>query len=193
VTVWLTGLSGSGKSCIADLVLAELTSSGTAAYVLDADNLRHGLNADLGFSAADRTENCRRVTEVARLLADAGVVCLVPIISPYADDRCAARRRHEEDGLRFIEVFVDTPLETCIERDPKGLYRRALDGELAQFTGVSAPYEAPRDPDLHLRTQEADPATLANRVVATIMERISSNARGASPAAAGTSAEWRNT
>jgi bifunctional enzyme CysN/CysC len=193
VTVWLTGLSGSGKSSIADLVLAKLTSSGTAAYVLDADNLRHGLNADLGFSAADRTENCRRVTEVARLLADAGVVCLVPIISPYADDRCAARRRHEEDGLRFIEVFVDTPLEICIERDPKGLYRRALAGELTQFTGISAPYEAPHDPDLHLRTGEADPATLADCVVATIMERLPANARRTSSAAAGTSAEWRRT
>jgi bifunctional enzyme CysN/CysC len=170
VTVWLTGLSGSGKSAIADLVLAELTSSGTPAYVLDADNLRHGLNSDLGFSPDDRSENCRRVAEVARLFADAGVVCLVPIISPYARDRCHARRRHEEDGLRFVEVFVDTPLEICIARDPKGLYRRALAGELAEFTGVSAPYEVPDAPELHLCTVGAQPATLAERVLATIRE-----------------------
>ena len=116
------------------------------AYVLDADNLRHGLNADLGFSPDDGGENCRRVGEVARLFADAGIVCFVPIISPYAHDRCQARQRHEQDGLRFVEVFVDTPLDTCITRDPKGLYRRALDGELSGFTGVSAPYEAPEQP-----------------------------------------------
>ena len=128
MTVWLTGLSGSGKSSIADIVLDKLASSGVIAYVLDADNLRHGLNSDLGFTPSDRMENCRRVAEVARLLADAGVVCLVPIISPYAEDRCQARRRHEQDGLRFIEVFVDTPLETCIDRDPKGLYRRGTGG-----------------------------------------------------------------
>jgi bifunctional enzyme CysN/CysC len=168
LTVWLTGLSGSGKSVIADLVLAKLTSSGTTAYVLDADNLRHGLNSDLGFSPEDRTENCRRVAEVARLFADAGVVCIVSIISPYATDRCQARRRHEQDGLRFFEVFVDTSLEVCMERDPKGLYRRALAGELTQFTGVSAPYERPENPELHLRTQGEEPEALADRVIAAI-------------------------
>ena len=168
MTVWLTGLSGSGKSSIADIVLDKLASSGVIAYVLDADNLRHGLNSDLGFTPSDRMENCRRVAEVARLLADAGVVCLVPIISPYAEDRCQARLRHEEDGLRFIEVFVDTPLETCIDRDPKGLYRRALAGELQEFTGISAPYETPNEPDLHLRTQDADPTELADCIIAMI-------------------------
>jgi bifunctional enzyme CysN/CysC len=173
VTVWLTGLSGSGKSAIADLVLAKLTSIGTTAYVLDADNLRHGLNADLGFSPNDRAENCRRVAEVARLFADAGVTCIVPIISPYTTDRCEARRRHEEDGLCFLEVFVDTPLETCMERDPKGLYRRALNGELTQFTGISAPYEVPVNPDLHLTTQGVDPETLADRVIAAIAAKKS--------------------
>jgi bifunctional enzyme CysN/CysC len=178
VTVWLTGLSGSGKSSIADLVLAKLTSSGTAAYVLDADNLRHGLNSDLGFSPEDRRENCRRVGEVARLLADAGVVCLVPIISPYATDRCQVRRRHEQDGLRFVEVFVDAPLEICIARDPKGLYRRALAGELTEFTGVSAPYETPNNPDLHLRTQDADPHTLADCVIAAITAAEPTERRG---------------
>jgi len=168
MTAWLTGLSGSGKSSIADLVLAKLTASGVAAYVLDADNLRHGLNADLGFSPAARRENCRRVAEVARLFADAGIVCLVPIISPYAEDRCRARERHEQDGLRFVEVFVDTPLDTCVARDAKGLYRRALDGELTEFTGVSAPYEAPQHPDLHLRTEGVDVETLADCVLAAL-------------------------
>jgi len=168
VTAWLTGLSGSGKSSIADLVLAKLTSSGVPSYVLDADNLRHGLNADLGFSPDARRENCRRVGEVARLFADAGIVCLVPIISPYADDRCQARQRHQQDGLRFVEVFVDTPLDTCIARDSKGLYRRALDGELTDFTGVSAPYEAPEHPDVHLRTDGMDLETLADCVIAAL-------------------------
>ncbi|HEY0518900.1 MAG TPA: adenylyl-sulfate kinase [Ilumatobacteraceae bacterium] len=177
VTVWLTGLSGSGKSAIADIVLAKLTAAGRPAYVLDADNLRHGLNADLGFSPADRTENCRRVAEVARLFADAGVVCLVPIISPYAADRANARDRHEHDGLRFIEVFVDAPLEVCTERDPKGLYQRALAGELSEFTGVSAPYEAPQTPELHLRTNGADPASLAQCVIDTIYGTRSSGRR----------------
>jgi len=168
MTAWLTGLSGSGKSSIADLVLAKLTASGVHAYVLDADNLRHGLNADLGFSPSARRENCRRVGEVARLFADAGIVCLVPIISPYAQDRCRARQRHEEDGLRFVEIFVDTPLDTCMARDSKGLYRRALDGELTDFTGVSAPYEAPDHPDVHLRTHGIDLETLADRVIAAL-------------------------
>jgi bifunctional enzyme CysN/CysC len=173
VTVWLTGLSGSGKSAIADLVLHKLTASGVPAYVLDADNIRHGLNSDLGFSPQDRSENCRRIAEVARLFADAGVVCLVPIISPYASDRSLARRRHEDDGLRFIEVFVDTPLKVCMARDPKGLYQRALAGQLVDFTGVSAPYEVPDDPELHLRTEGVDPATLANRIIAMIDARSS--------------------
>jgi bifunctional enzyme CysN/CysC len=177
VTVWLTGLSGSGKSKIADLVLAKLTSLGTTAYVLDADNLRHGLNSDLGFSPDDRTENCRRVAEVARLFADAGVTCIVPIISPYASDRCRARCRHEQDGLRFVEVFVDTPLEICIARDPKGLYRRALAGEITQFTGISAPYEVPDHPELHLRTEGVDPGTLADRIVAAITARPAASKR----------------
>lgn len=177
VTVWLTGLSGSGKSAIADLVLAKLTSVGTTAYVLDADNLRHGLNSDLGFSPDDRTENCRRVAEVARLFADAGVTCIVPIISPYISDRCRARRRHEQDGLRFVEVFVDTPLETCIARDPKGLYRRALAGEITEFTGISAPYEVPDHPELHLRTEGVEPETLADRLIAAITARSSMSRR----------------
>lgn len=167
-TVWLTGLSGSGKSAIADCALAKLLAAGRAGYVLDADNVRHGLNVDLGFSPADRAENTRRIGEVARLLADAGIVCLVPIISPYRLDRERVRCRHAESGLTFLEVFVDTPLEVCRQRDPKGLYRRALSGELPEFTGISAPYEAPDSPDLRVCTDGEDVRAIADRVVSLI-------------------------
>lgn len=152
LTVWLTGLSGSGKSTIAHAVERRLVESGRAAYVLDGDNVRHGLNGDLGFSPGDRAENVRRVAEVARLMADAGLVVLVPVISPYRVDRAAARTRHEVAGLGFLEVFVDTPIEVCEERDPKGLYRLARTGRLTDFTGIDAPYEAPLTPDLVIST-----------------------------------------
>jgi bifunctional enzyme CysN/CysC len=147
-TVWLTGLSGSGKSTIAYAVEEQLVADGRAAYVLDGDNLRHGVNSDLGFSKEDRTENIRRVGEIARLMADAGLVVLVPVISPYQADRAQVRRKHEEIGLRFVEVFVDTPLEVCEERDPKGLYARARAGEITGMTGIDDPYETPVEPDL---------------------------------------------
>ncbi len=150
LTVWLTGLSGSGKSTVAVRLEARLLRGGTAAYMLDGDNLRHGLNGDLGFSAADRAENVRRAGEVAQLFADAGVVAIVPLISPYRADRDRVRQRHEEAGLRFVEVFVDTPIEVCEQRDPKGLYAKARAGEISGFTGVDDPYEAPRDPELRL-------------------------------------------
>ena len=149
-TVLLTGLSGSGKSTIAHNVEKRLIEQGRAAYVLDGDNVRLGLNADLSFSPEDRTENVRRVTEVARLFADAGVVALVPIIAPYGADRDAARRRHQARGTKYVEVFVDTPLAVCERRDPKGLYRRARSGEIRGMTGVDAPYEVPSAPDLRL-------------------------------------------
>ncbi len=152
MTVWMTGLSGSGKSTIAAVVEAQLVRSGRAVYSLDGDNVRHGLNADLGFSAADRTENIRRVGEVARLMADAGLVVLVPVISPYKADRDAVRRAHEEAGLRFVEVHIATPLEVCEDRDPKGLYARARAGELPNFTGIDDPYEEPESPDLRVGT-----------------------------------------
>jgi bifunctional enzyme CysN/CysC len=142
-TVWLTGLSGSGKSTIANAVAEQLLERGRAAYVLDGDNLRHGLNADLGFSPADRAENVRRVGEVSRLLADAGLVALAPVISPYRADRERVRHAHQEVGLPFVEVYVDTPLELCERRDPKGLYRKARAGELAGMTGIDDPYEPP--------------------------------------------------
>jgi bifunctional enzyme CysN/CysC len=163
-TVWFTGLSGSGKSTIAVEVERQLITAGRAAYLLDGDNLRHGLNADLGFSPADRTENVRRVSEVARLFADAGVVALVPVISPYAADRERARALHDAAGVRFVEVWVDTPLEVCEARDPKGLYAKARAGEITGFTGIDDPYEPPAHPDLHLVPTDGDAATQARLV-----------------------------
>lgn len=151
-TVWLTGFSGSGKSTIAHSVEAYLVSQGRAAYTLDGDNLRHGLNADLGFSPDDRAENVRRVGHVARLMADAGIVTLAPLISPYADGRSAVRAAHDEAGLPFHLVWVSTPLEVCESRDTKGLYARARAGEVGEFTGITAPYEVPADAALVLDT-----------------------------------------
>jgi adenylylsulfate kinase len=148
--VWFTGLSGSGKSTVARRVEKQLLEAGVRAYVLDGDNLRHGLNGDLGFTAADRAENIRRVGEVARLMQDAGLVVLSAFVSPYAADRDRVRAL-VPDGA-FIEVFVDTPLEVCEARDPKGLYKKARAGVIANFTGISAPYEAPVEPEVHLET-----------------------------------------
>lgn len=151
-TVWLTGLSGSGKSTVAHDAERRLVDGGRAAYVLDGDNLRHGLNHDLGFSADDRSENVRRVGEVARLMADAGLVVLVPVISPYRADRERVRRMHADAGLAFFEVHVATPLEVCEQRDPKGMYARARSGELTGFTGIDDPYEEPAQPELTIDT-----------------------------------------
>ncbi|HEY3143541.1 MAG TPA: adenylyl-sulfate kinase [Acidimicrobiales bacterium] len=164
-TVWFTGLSGSGKSTVAVEVERTLIARGRPAYLLDGDNIRHGLNADLGFSAKDRTENIRRIGEVARLFADAGVIALVPVISPYRVDRDQARRIHEAAGLRFIEVFVDTPIEICEARDPKGLYAKARAGEITGFTGVDDPYEAPDHPDLRLTPDDGPPIAQAAQVL----------------------------
>jgi bifunctional enzyme CysN/CysC len=155
-TVLLTGLSGSGKSTIAYAAEKALIGQGRNAYVLDGDNLRFGLNADLGFSPEDRAENVRRVTEVARLMADAGLIALLPVIAPYQADRDAARKRHDASGTRFVEVFVDTPLDVCEKRDPKGLYARARAGEITGMTGIDAPYERPLEPDLVV--EGADPS-----------------------------------
>ena len=164
-TVWFTGLSGSGKSSVAVEVERAVVATGRAAYLLDGDNVRHGLNADLGFSAADRSENIRRIGEVARLFADAGVVALVPVISPYRADRDRVRGIHEAAGLPFVEVFVDTPLAVCEARDPKGLYARARAGEIPGFTGIDDPYEPPERPDLRLTPADGDPAAQAARVL----------------------------
>jgi len=149
-TLWLTGLSGSGKSTVAVEVERLLLGAGTPAYLLDGDNLRFGLNADLGFDRPSREENVRRVGEVARLFADAGLVAVVPVISPYAASRAAAREAHTAAGLPFVLVHMATPLEVCEERDPKGLYARARAGEVKGMTGIDAPYEEPTDADLVL-------------------------------------------
>src|SRR5262245_36189463 len=163
--VWMTGLSGAGKSSVAVRVGRLLGDAGRPAYGLDGDNLRLGLNADLGFSDDDRAENVRRVGEVARLLADAGVVAVVPVISPFRAGRDAVRAAHETAGLRFAEVFVDTPIEECERRDPKGLYAKAREGEITGLTGVDAPYEAPLSPDLVLTPADGDPAGQAQLVL----------------------------
>jgi bifunctional enzyme CysN/CysC len=164
-TVWLTGLSGSGKSTVAVALEGLLVTSGQPAYRLDGDNLRHGLNADLGFSADDRDENVRRAGEVAVLLADAGVVALVPLISPYRAGRDRARAAHEAAGVPFVEVFVDTPIELCEQRDPKGLYAKARAGEITGFTGIDDPYEAPTAPELRLTPDDGDPSSQATAVL----------------------------
>ena len=145
-----------------------LVESGRPAYVLDGDNIRHGLNADLGFSDDDRRENVRRVGEVARLMADAGIVALVPVISPFVAVRDAVRAAHEGAGIPFFEVFVDTPLELCEQRDPKGLYAKARRGELPGFTGIDSPYEPPAAPELVLTPADGDPDAQARRVLSLL-------------------------
>jgi len=147
-TVWFTGLSGSGKSTVAAALERRLVAGGRSAYRLDGDNLRTGINADLGFSRDERLENCRRVAEVARLFADAAIVAIVAVITPYAESRELARRIHADAGLPFVEVFMATPAEVCAERDPKGLYAKSSAGSLGSFTGVDDPYEVPEHPDL---------------------------------------------
>ncbi len=161
-TVWFTGLSGSGKSTLAFAVEQALVETGVAAYVLDGDNIRFGLNRDLGFAPHDRTENIRRIGEVCRLFQDAGVVVLTAFISPYREDRDQVRALHPEG--RFVEVFVDTPIEVCEERDVKGLYAKARAGEIPEFSGVSAPYEHPESPEIRVDTS----VPLANCVASII-------------------------
>lgn len=161
--LWFTGLSGSGKSTIAHRVERMLIERGAFAYVLDGDNIRHGLNSDLGFAQKDRVENIRRIGEVARLFADAGGLILSAFISPYRNDRDRVRRLMGPG--EFIEVFVDTPLEICEARDPKGLYKKARAGEISNFTGLDAPYEAPTSPEVHLETENLSVDEAAGRVV----------------------------
>lgn len=164
--LWFTGLSGSGKSTLANATEAVLHASGRATFLLDGDNVRLGLNRDLGFSADDRTENIRRIAEVAKLMADAGLVVLTAFVSPYAADRAAAR---EIVGAgRFVEVFVDTPLAECERRDPKGLYAKARAGQIADFTGISAPFEAPQSPGIHLHPAEQSVSDCVEHVVRTL-------------------------
>lgn len=155
-TIWMTGLPAAGKSTLAAGVERVLVARGRPALRLDGDNLRHGLNGDLGFDAADRAENVRRTAHAARLLAEASVVAIVALVSPYGADRALARRTHERADIPFIEVFIDTPLEECERRDPKGLYDKARRGELPGFTGVSDPYEPPDHAELTLRPAPLD-------------------------------------
>jgi bifunctional enzyme CysN/CysC len=156
-TIWLTGLPASGKSTIADELESRLVADGVSAYRLDGDNLRHGINGNLGFSAEDRAENVRRTAHVARLLADSGTIAIPSLVSPYETDRADARKIHEDIGLDFIEVFVNTPLEECERRDPKGLYARARAGEISGMTGIDDPYEAPESPELVVHPADSDP------------------------------------
>lgn len=171
-TIWFTGLSGSGKSTVAFTVEHVLIEQGRLAYVLDGDNVRHGLNKNLGFSPEDRTENIRRIGEVAKLFADTGVIAFTSFISPYRADRDLVRKIHEDAGMPFIEVFVKVPLETCEKRDPKGLYAKARAGEIKEFTGISAPYEEPTKPEIVLENDDRMTAQqAANQVIAYLAER----------------------
>jgi adenylylsulfate kinase len=168
VTIWMTGLPSSGKSTTADTLAALLYDRGIVAVILDGDNIRHGLNSDLGFSPSDRTENIRRISEVAKLLTSFGIINIVAFISPYRADRSAARAKQGDRD--FIEVYVDVPLEVAEIRDPKGLYRKARAGEIREFTGISAPYEAPEAPEVHLHTEAADARACAATILGYLEE-----------------------
>jgi bifunctional enzyme CysN/CysC len=167
--VWLTGLSGAGKSTIANLLEKRLYAMGKRTYLLDGDNLRHGLNRDLGFTAEERVENIRRVAEVAKLMADAGLIVITAFISPFHAERSAARELMEPG--EFIEVFVDTPLEVAEQRDPKGLYRKARRGELKNFTGIDSPYEVPQNPDIRVDTTRVSPETAVEQIYDSLISR----------------------
>jgi adenylylsulfate kinase len=157
VTIWFTGLSGSGKSTLAFTLEHALVQRHQLAYVLDGDNVRHGLNKNLGFSAADREENIRRIGEVAKLFADCGVITMTSFISPYRRDRQTVRALHLAGEIPFIEIYVNTPIETCETRDPKGLYKKARAGQLKNFTGIDDPYEAPLAPELTIDATSISP------------------------------------
>jgi adenylylsulfate kinase len=183
-TIWMTGLSASGKSTIACALEQAMLHNGIKSYRLDGDNVRFGLNKDLGFSEADRNENIRRIGEVARLFADAGTVVVTAFIAPYKKDRDVARELHVKDSLEFIEVcffrnfwrlikqvFVDVPIEVAEKRDPKGLYKKARDGVIKEFTGISAPYEAPEKPDIHIRADKVSVEGAVRQIIGEIEKR----------------------
>lgn len=174
-TVWLTGLSGSGKSTIANELARELLNTSRLTYILDADNVRFGLNSDLGFSDTDRAENIRRMSEVACLFADSGLVAIVPIISPFIASRMHARKIHEDRNLRFIEVYVATPIDECERRDTKGMYAKVRKGEMKGLSGIDSPYEAPTKPDVVVgsknETLQESVATILNAMLVKADER----------------------
>jgi adenylylsulfate kinase len=170
-TLWFTGLSGSGKSTLAYTLEHILVRRGHPAYVLDGDNIRHGLNQNLGFSAADREENIRRIGEVAKLFADAGLLAMTSFISPYRKDRDAVRALHIAAKLPFVEIHLATPIETCEQRDPKGLYKKVRSGQLKGFTGVDDPYEAPTTPELTIDATSTKPQDAAAVVLSYLVEK----------------------
>ena len=167
--LWFTGISGSGKSTIANAFEKALHDKGIRTYILDGDNVRHGLNNDLGFTDADRVENIRRVAEVAKLMVDAGVVVLTAFISPFRSERRMAREMFADD--EFVEIFVDTPLEVAEARDPKGLYKKARRGEIPNFTGIDSPYEAPENPEIRISTENDDVETLVSKLLQQLQFR----------------------
>lgn len=171
LTLWFTGLSGSGKSTVAVALEKALYQRGHLSYRLDGDNIRLGINKNLGFSAEDRTENIRRIGEIAKLFADTGVIALSSFISPYCSDRDQVRKTHEEGNMPFIEVYIDCPLEEAEKRDPKGLYKKARAGEIKNFTGIDDPYEAPKSPEIHLKTAEMSLEDEVEAIIAYLEEK----------------------
>jgi adenylylsulfate kinase len=170
-TLWFTGLSGSGKSTVAVELEGTLHEMGIVSYRLDGDNVRMGINKNLGFSAEDRTENIRRIGEVAKLFVDAGMISLSSFISPYRADRDNVRKLHEDAGMEFIEIFVDCSLEEAEARDPKGLYKKARAGEIKNFTGIDDPYEAPDNPEIHLHSDKQSLAEEVETILTALRER----------------------
>ncbi len=170
-TIWFTGFSAAGKSTLAFTLEHELIRRNRLAYVLDGDNVRYGLNKNLGFSAEDREENIRRIGEVAKLFADAGYITVTSFISPYRQDRALSRQIHDEAGIFFVEVFVDASIEVCEMRDPKGLYKKARNGEITGFTGIDDPYEPPEKPDIVIKSGEMTPQMGAMKILGYLVEK----------------------
>ena len=170
-TIWMTGLPSSGKSTLAFTLEHALVQRSRLTYVLDGDNVRHGLNKNLSFSAEDREENIRRIGEVAKLFSDAGFITITSFISPYRKDREIARRVHDEAGLFFVEIFIDAPIEICEQRDPKGLYKKARRGEIRGFTGIDDPYEPPENPELIIKSGELTPQEGAMKLLGDLVEK----------------------
>ena len=166
--LWLTGLSGSGKSTIANAVEELLYQNGNFTYLLDGDNIRFGLNKDLSFSSEDRAENIRRIAEVSRLFVDSGLIVITAFISPFIKDREVSRALVQKG--EFIEIFIDTPLDVCEKRDPKGLYKKARNNEIKDFTGISSPYEKPKNPEIHIKTDNLTPLEVANKIFSYLLE-----------------------